>query len=267
MPAAPPRNYAVQNPLSDLFDRWAGQPILVIGGGPSVTKDLPKLAAWGVKPGCVISANDHGRHQKYFPLDLAVNCDKLHCLRKLPMEGIMRALGVPVINRHSWANYRLVDWSFAGNSGLTAVAVACALGGHPVIVTGIDMWNGGRLYFHDGSKPKPLKERHMRAGVTRHDLMKLQPLKQFAQGAHVRPVSGPLTSMFPAFDPAEKLPASKPVAYRATARAAKLVHLQATNGFMLSSNDVVRLGHHMVFSEREVQRNPRLHGKTRPLAI
>ncbi len=256
----------MQKPLRDLFDRWAGQPILVIGGGPSAGTDLPKLAASGIKPACVISANEHGGKQKYFPVDLAVNCDKTHLLRKVSMESVIRELGVPAINRHSWADYRLLDWTFCGNSGLTAIAVACALGGNPVIVTGIDMWQGGRRYFHDKGH-KPEKDLKVRAAVTRHDLSRLQPLREFARGANVRPMSGPLTKVFPTFNPAEKLPAAKPVVYREVAKTMQVITMEATHGFLFSSWDPVRVGARIVMTAREIQKLPRIHGRARPLAI
>lgn len=256
----------MQHLVSALFDRWAGQPILVIGGGPSVNKDLPALVEAGVRPACVISANDHGKEQNFFPVDLAVNVDKMHCLKKCPMEPLMRAMGVPVINKHSWADFRLADWTFAGNTGLTAIAVAAALGGNAVIVTGIDMWHGGRLYFHDGSTPKPHKLRHMKPGLTKHDQMRLAPLRDFTRGANIRPVSGPLTAFFPVFDPAETLPNPTEIAYRVRLRSKTPVPVQATKWLTLSSFDRVAPGQQMMLTERELK-NPRLDKKFTKLAI
>lgn len=237
--------------VSALLDRWAGQPILVIGGGPSAKKDLNRLE---ITPSCVISANEHGAYQSRFLVDLVVNCDKRHCMLQVPMEGVLRKAlpNAAIVNRHSWADFRLADWRMQGNSGLTAIAVAAVLGGHPVIVTGIDMFHGGRVYFHDKGA-KPSKARTVRPGVVRRDKSRLTPLKQFCAGAHIRPMSGPLTEYFPTYDPSEKLKDFAPVRYRAGL--AKEVLVEAIRPFKLSNFDMVTVGQQLAFSEDEMK-NP-----------
>jgi hypothetical protein len=237
----------VQQLISALFDRWNGQPILVIGGGRSVNRDLPALK---FKPACVISANEHGANQSCFSVDLYVNVDKIHCLKKIPMEQLLRPLGGAIVNRHSWADYRLPDWRLQGNTGLTAIALAALLGGNPVLVTGIDMWHGGRLYFHDrGGSPRP--EKHIRASVTRRDAAALKPLRAFTAGANIRPLSGPLCEVFPSFNPAEKLPPAQPVAYRRALIGMKPVIATATRHFKLSNQDMVPAGRQLALSPDE----------------
>lgn len=240
-----------QQLITALLTRWAGKPILVLGGGRSVAKDLPRLA---ITPACVISANAHGVHQNKFPVDLIVNVDKMHCFEKLPMEKILRPLGLPIVNRHSWADYRMPDWTLAGNTGITAVGLACALGGNPVIVTGIDMWNEGRVYFHeDPSQQKPSRHRQVRTSVNRRDRAALMPLQRFAQGANVRPMSGPMCDVFRKYDPAEILPLAKPVDYRNRLIAMKTVMVQVLRGFRYSNMDVVVPGKLLAFSPREAE--------------
>lgn len=240
--------------ISDLFDRWYGQPILVIGGGPSVGTDLPKL---GITPACVISANDHGAHQKRFKVDLYVNCDKVHCFTRVPMEKILRPLGGAIVNRHSWADYRLPDWSFTGNSGLTAIAVACALGGNPVIVTGIDMWHNGRVYFH----PTPDVPQHMRRlrhivkpGASRRDKEAVKPLRAFAAGTNVRPMSGPLCNFFPAYDPDEVLPPQKPAAFRARCASQGNIRVNVVKPLRFGSFDATPIGRQLALSKSEFEK-------------
>jgi hypothetical protein len=242
-----------QELVSALFDRWSGQPILVIGGGPSVSDDLPKLLVAGVKPACVISANEHGFRQKYFPVDLVTNVDKIHCMEKRPMEQILRPFGVPIVNRHSWADFRLADWTFCGNTGLTAIALACALGGYPVIVTGIDMWKTGRVYFHD--KPGTVKpaRRQIRASVSRRTREKLKPLTLFAKGTPVRPMSGPLTEFFPKFDPAEVLPGRNETSYTQKMRNSPTVRAEVIHSFIFTGQDPVRAGAQLALSPKEAQ--------------
>lgn len=252
--------------VSDLLDRWAEQPILVIGGGPSVNADLPKLVEWGVKPACVISANAHGAKQGLFPVDLGVNVDKQHNMlrdpenqnRQMHMEKYMRENlpGVPVVNKHSWADYRLPEWRFVGNSGLTAVALACVLGGNPVIVTGIDFWHTGRDYFHTPAKA-PRKGSRVRPAVVKRDRERMQPLQAFANGMNVRPMSGPLTTVFKQFDPAEKFGPTNRNAYAIKLLRTQALTMEANRAFVFSSGDVAPPGARIAVTEREIRANPR----------
>jgi hypothetical protein len=224
--------------VSRLFDRWAGKPILVLGGGPSVRTDLPQLA---ITPACVISANDHGAKQSRFPVEIFVNCDRMHCMLKVPMEKFLRPFGGLIVNRFSWADYRLAEWTFLGNSGLTAVAVAAALGGNPVIVTGIDMWKQGRVYFHDEEPGKiPRNRRNVRPSVTRRDMNQLRELKRETEGANIRPMSGPMTEVFPEYDPEEALPEAAPTAYRRKLHGVEPRRHCLPAGFRFASQDVLQ---------------------------
>lgn len=239
----------MQKLISDLFDRWADKPILVIGGGPSVNDDLPRLVA--TPPACVIGANDHGAHQKVFPVDLCVNLDKIHCFRKLPMEHILRPLGAPIANKLSWADYRLADWPALGNTGMASIAVAAALGGNPVIVTGLDFWHGGRRYFHKVDEETRRSRKPM--VLTHFHRKKLKDLVAFVKGANIRPMSGPLCDIWPKYSVDEVLPARKDVAYRRKMRSIKPTYLRALRPFSLSNMDAVRTGQILVTSPGEAE--------------
>lgn len=245
--------------VTDLLDRWADRPILVIGGGPSVNADLPRLVEVGVKPACVISANAHGAKQQFFPVDVGVNVDKRHNLLHVPMEQHMRE-GLPgaiIVNKHSWADYRLPDWRFVGNSGLTAIALACVLGGNPVICTGIDFWHGGRQYFHTPAEPEKRKRPEIRGAVVARDRDRIRPLVEFCRGANVRPMSGPLREFFKPFDPAETEFWSTPVTYRTKLLRTECVIAESTRTFIFSNHDVVMPGRQIAVSETELKANPR----------
>ncbi len=242
--------------VSALLDRWAGKPILVIGGGPSASKDLPRLHDDGVTPACVISANEHGFHQELFPVDLVVSLDRFHCFQKVPMESLLvplaRKHGAKLVNRCSWADYRIPDWNLVGNSGLAAVAVAAALGGSPVIVTGIDMFQGGHVYFH-GPKLPPAERRKNRVSITKRNREALRPLKEFCAGAHIRPMSGPLRDVFQAYDPNETMKVAAGVDYRRRLQAIKPVYVECVRGFAIASHDMVDVGEKLAFSPREAR--------------
>jgi hypothetical protein len=131
--------------ISDLMGKYSGQPILVIGGGPTAGEWIPKLPLDYFA--CVISANQHGFMQDRFKVDYIVSVDRTFGSTRTNMEDYLAKYNTPHINRWSWADYRIPEWSFNGDSGLTAIAVAAMLGGHPVVAIGIDRLNGNRRYF------------------------------------------------------------------------------------------------------------------------
>lgn len=246
----------MQELITALFDRWQGQPILVHGGGPSVLRDL---LTNDLAPACVISANMHGCLQKAYPVDLIVNVDKIHTERRLPMEQLLRPFGVPIVNKHSWADYRLPDWNFPMNSGITAVAVAAMLGGDPIITTGIDLWVTGREYFHD----KAVMERHKQKSVLKRGrsqpmyanaVKRLKNLTAFVGQTNVRPLSGPLCEVFLRYDKCETLPKRQDCTYRARWLKEKTVYVQARVKFNFEHRDIVQAGAQLALSKAEAAR-------------
>ena len=251
----------VQELISSLFDKWAGKPILVIGGGPSALTDLLNWPE-NVNPVAVLSANQHGCRQTRFPVDLLVNVDKIHTERRVAMSTILRPYGIPIVNRHSWADYRLADWDFSANSGITAVAVAVALGGNPVIVTGIDMWESGRQYFHDedvialasGTRPPRVHRRETNKHVQMRSAQKrLNVLASFARGANIRPMSGPMTNVFERFDPQATIPTATACAYRKAHTNEYTVRFRAQSDLNFEQRDVVKVGTVLALSRTEAR--------------
>lgn len=243
----------MQKLVTELFGRWDGKPALVIGGGPSVLRDFKALA---VEPALVISANEHGFFQDRFKVDLVTNVDKIHCLRREPMEKILKPYGVPIVNRHSWADYRLPDWKLAANTGLQAIALAALLGANPVIVTGIDMWANGRVYFHDthAKAPKLGQPRKLRGAARRRDREKVKPLTAFCAGAHIRPMSGALTEWFKAYDPAEVVKSARPIGHRLRLeQECQQVLVEVVKPFRMSNSDYTKVGQRLALSQFEAK--------------
>jgi hypothetical protein len=244
----------MQKLVTDLFGRWEGKTALVIGGGPSVLRDIHRL---DVTPDLVISANEHGMYQDRFKVDLITNVDKIHASKGGPMEGHLRPFGVPIVNRHTWADYRLPDWTLAANTGLQAIALAALLGASPILVTGIDMWANGRVYFHDkGAKPPKDGRRKLRGAARRRDREKVKPLVSFCSGAHVRPLSGPLTEWFKAYDPAEVYPQRRFVGFRVRLEhECDQVLIEVVKPFRMSNQDYTRVGQRLALSHFEYQKH------------
>lgn len=243
----------MQKLVTDLFGRWEGKMALVIGGGPSFLRDFKTLE---IAPELVISANEHGCYQTRFKVDLITNVDKIHSQKGGPMEGHLRPFGVPIVNRHSWADYRLPDWKLAANTGLQAIALAALLGANPIVVTGIDMWANGRVYFHDkGAKaPKPSQARRLRGAARRRDRERVKPLVQFCTGAHVRPISGALTEWFKAYDPAEVYKPARPVGFRLRLeQECNQVLVEVVKPFRMSNSDYTKVGQRLALSQFEAK--------------
>lgn len=243
----------MQKLVTELFGRWDGKPALVIGGGPSVLRDFKTLK---LEPALVISANEHGFYQTRFKVDLVTNVDKIHSQKGGPMEGYLRPFGVPIVNRHSWADYRLPDWKLAANTGLQAIALAALLGANPVVVTGIDMWANGRVYFHEkGAKPpKGEARRRLRGAARRRDRERVKPLVHFCSGAHVRPISGALTDWFKPYDPEEVLKPARPIGFRLRLeQECQQVLVEVVKPFRMSNSDYTRAGQRLALSHFEAQ--------------
>ncbi len=224
----------------------------MIGGGPSARVDLPKLDEAGFKPGVVISANEHGFYQAHYKVDFIVNVDKIHCgLRKL-MEVHLRPYGVPIINQHTWADYRLVDWKFAANSGITAIAVCCLLGAWPVVVTGVELFGTGRVYFHDADmKNKVIRPK---TGPPSHYAkQRMKELAGWSKNYPIRPVSGPLLEYFPAWSAEETFERPNSVPYRTDMQKRVVRPYKAVSGHTYRPNDTLNPGEVVYLSKGEAQ--------------
>jgi hypothetical protein len=95
----------------------------------------------------VFSANGHAQKLNV-RADYIVCKDHTHTETRERMEPLLRPLGVPIIARHYWADYRLPFWPIQGNSGMMALGVAALAGCAPIFPIGFDCYQNG-TYFHD----------------------------------------------------------------------------------------------------------------------
>ena len=197
-----------KNLVSALCDgRYNGKPILVIGGGPSVARDIRHIPL--DYPACVISANEHGFKQDRFKVDFIVGVDYYYGGSQQRMQDYVKQFNTPTINWWSWADYRLPEWHFSGDSGMTAIVVAAILGGHPVVPLGMDRYVGDRRYFW---------QTEAEAGWTRRRNPNVDAIRentrrcvQYCQDTQVRMFDGPLRAYFPEWNyPVEEMPAWTP---------------------------------------------------------
>jgi hypothetical protein len=134
-------------PVARLHDQFPGRPAAVLGGGPSLRNDLKRLP----KDTILISVNDHALH----------HCDPAYLVfMDIPNEQILPelALAVRIFKGALVSTTPLSDIDLGGsgywNGGFTsplATWFACYLGCNPVILCGMDCYQGEEKYCH----PRP----------------------------------------------------------------------------------------------------------------
>lgn len=191
--------------FTDLVNQFRG-PILVIGGGPSVPRDLEELRGARYDFKTTISANEHGFHQVVYRIGYVVAADGVHHEKRKRMDHYLEQLGAPktpMISPAWFADYRLPDWRLAANTGLTAIAIAAAMGGGPIVVTGLDFYKltdpNAPTYYHDpggasGSNKKTADHFSDQCDAM-HD--------KIGTEHQIRPMSGPLLQYYPRWNPHE----------------------------------------------------------------
>lgn len=168
----------------ELILAHAGQRICVIGGGPGLVEHLP-----GVEADVFISTNAHGAAM--VRPDYLLAMDENHSRERCPMGPYLRARSsAPIISPHAYADVRLTVWPQCPRfvlSGLVATWMAWAMGARVVLLVGFDAYGGEKGYVDE--------------------------VRKMARDVHcpVRVVGGgPLTKIWPAFDPEEPFDGYEP---------------------------------------------------------
>lgn len=180
----------------ELLLSGAGRAAIVIGGGMSAPEQVSRAAA--VYPDATrISANAHGN--KLGPVDYMVSIDDTHAW--------IRAEGhtAPFISHHAWADFRLVEQPQLDNSGCLATWVAWNLGAAPILLCGMDCYQGG-VYFHDPEA----ESTGTRLAWKAHVNLWARLAAVLPDSAPVRSMGGPLEGLFDPFDPGEDFSAYVP---------------------------------------------------------
>jgi hypothetical protein len=177
--------------FGELVMRHKGASICVMGGGANLARDID-----GLKADVWISTNAHGA--KLRSVDYVVAMDNLHTVTKEQMEGLIRPhTDAPIIGPWHWCDYGVTNYPLAPRlifSGVIAQWVACMLGAHPLIMAGFDCYGYGR----DSTLPEGRRSLNQHKDIVPH------------LSCAVRVVSGPLTALWPAYDPAETFGAYTP---------------------------------------------------------
>jgi hypothetical protein len=183
--------------VAELYAAHLGRPIIVVGGGPSAPEQLARL---NPQNSVLIFANGHGFKLGLKP-DYIVCKDEIHTETKQPTEPQLRAHGdYPILTRHAWADYRMVQWPSQGNSGQLAIALGALMGGKPILPIGFDCYQEG-MYFHQMEGKNVSQGRF--EGMWRSSFTRIM-LR--LEGAVIRALGRPLTHTFKPYDPMEVLP-------------------------------------------------------------
>lgn len=127
--------------VSSLSDIHKGRPAVVMGGAPSLPEALRRCPDNAV----YISANQHGAMLR--KVDYIFYTDRVHQSTNAPMRLMLKRYGVPLVGPQPDADY-VMETTIEANSGIRAILFAEILGCDPVIVVGIEMYQG-KTYWHD----------------------------------------------------------------------------------------------------------------------
>lgn len=184
-------------PISQCVHRHAGLPAVVVGGGPSAPAAFVGEGPHPPQRAIYFSANGHG--VLLSQTGVCPRPDYLVCMDKL--EDRLRPMGVPIISTREFADIRLYDVRLR-NSGMLAAYAAWVLGCAPIVLVGMDCYDGA-TYFHDASAKSTGKN----MPAAKH-LERWGALAQISSGMY-RAIGGKLGALYPPYDPAEP-PAALP---------------------------------------------------------
>lgn len=165
-----------------------GKPIAVLGGGPSLPADLKK-----VPPGAfLISCNHHAFEFTTPHLWVYWPCPPI-----IKFRAHLEAHGprVPGLSMNAAAEFAYPDdrnfWH-SGATGRIATWAACLLGGDPVLLCGMDLYQGAEIY------PGVSSETAVAPGVSIDDHLDKWECAHWRceHPERIRAVSGPLVEVF-----------------------------------------------------------------------
>jgi hypothetical protein len=175
-----------------LKNKFEGQPIAVLGGGPSLPEDLKKLPDGTI----LMGVNQHA--SKIVKVDYMVFCDVPHDYEPL-FESVNKHISRRITPVPGYSDFDLSGVDILGGEMTGTFATWCALfmGGNPVLLCGMNCFQGEKKYFHnDHARSHPAHfypvENHLNAWR--------RVFENFEGKERIKVVSGPLTSVFGKFE-------------------------------------------------------------------
>ena len=178
--------------MSEMHDRYAGKPAAVLGGGPSLPSDMAKLP-----PGCILIAVNY--HAALFcNPDFMVYNDHPSITAE-QMEAVRTTRAIRVSSEPSSDVIFDVDVWTGFYSSNTAAWFALWLGCDPVILCGMDCYQGDQVYCHPNSYDVPAYhyplDHHIRPWIEEARNLCVHPER-------LRVMSGPLVQVFGQYEAA-----------------------------------------------------------------
>lgn len=178
--------------LSELRDFHAGRPAAVLGGGPSLTVDLARLPA-----GCVLIAVNYHAFYHCQPEYMVYLDDPL---QEPEMMRVIRTKKVTKVCPDSeyGGNVKMDVKYWRGNvSSTTATWLALWMGCDPVLLCGMDLYQGKTKHCHAPHKDVPAFHYpladHLRTWQE-------EARNSIPHPERVRVMSGPLRIVFPLYE-------------------------------------------------------------------
>lgn len=179
--------------LSCLKDAHQGQPAAVLGGGPSLPTDLERIPRGSV----LIAANHHALR--------LTNCNYLVFLddptNPVCSPDLLVALqtytGIRVTHHLAWTDVEFdTNWpNFSRYTGCLAMWFACWLGCDPVLLCGMDLYQGEKKYFYEWDAIDMRDPSFHRSARDHLDIWR-PVMTSCPHSDRIKAVSGPLTALF-----------------------------------------------------------------------
>lgn len=175
-------------PLSSLHNSRTHQPAAVLGGGPSLPADVSRLPEGAL----LIAANDHALHVGIQPDVMVIN-DLPSCKPQL-LQAVMTFAGMRFSQHTEYSDVELdVDY-WCELSGMTAAWLALFMGCDPVLLCGMDLYQGEAKYCHD--QPERADKAIYKRTLEQHLKHWRKVYEHCPHPERIRAVSGPLVDVF-----------------------------------------------------------------------
>lgn len=174
--------------MSSLRDKYAGKPAAILGGGPSLPGDMKKLPA-----GCVLIAVNYHAFHLCKPKFMVYNDDPES--DPLLLEAV-KTFKTTKVSPHNTSDIEFDVPVWTGfYSSQTAAWLALWMGCTPVILCGMDCYQGEKKYFHEYEDKV-----HFHYPLEHHITSWVEDARNMLPGwQRVKVMSGPLVNIFDKF--------------------------------------------------------------------
>ena len=183
--------------IKDLKGKYL-MPIVIVGGGPSALEDLKRAP----KSSLIISTNHHAYAAGLIP-DFMVFIDDPKEVPQIKSAIERRNVeSTKIISpRKDYSDYHLdINVWGGGDTGMKSCFLACYMTQGPVILCGIDCYQGDKRYFHDDvNLPDQFPRDQTKRYLIRWEKA-FHPLQGCVDPKRIFASSGILTQIFPTWE-------------------------------------------------------------------